>query len=341
MIFVHSRQGDQEVTQAFARATGKELWKSQYRAPFRQNQYATQMGYGPNSTPAVFEDKVFTLGITGILMCHDAKTGGVKWKKDYTARVDSRNMFTGTAMSPLIEAGMLLVHVGDDRGGSLMAMDPSSGALRWSWNGDGPGYSSPVVAEIGGVRHLVSMTLKHIVGLDLRNGALLWQTPFVDQWNENIVSPLVTGNRVIVSGVRKGTSAFDVVKQGTQWTVKPAWENPEYTMYMSSPILDGEYLYGMTNKRKGSIFAMDVKTGKVAWSTPGREGTNVSLVAAGDVLFLLNETGDLKVIRRTPAKYDAVADYKVSEETTWAHPVVMGKEILIRDAKSLRMFRLP
>ncbi|MBL8222617.1 MAG: PQQ-binding-like beta-propeller repeat protein [Bryobacterales bacterium] len=112
-------------------------------------------------------------------------------------------------------------------------------------------------------------------------------------------------------------------------------------MYMSSPVVDGDVMYGMTNKRKGSVFAMDVKTGKVLWSTPGREGTNMSLVAAGNLLFLLNETGDLKVIRRSAAKYDSVVEYKVSEETTWAQPLVLGKNLLVKDAKTLKMYRLP
>lgn len=340
-VFVHSRVGEQEVTQAFARATGKELWRAAYRAPFKQNQYATQMGHGPHSSPVFFADKVFTLGINGVLVCHDAKTGAVKWKKDYSARVDSQNMFTGTAMSPMIEGGMLLVHIGDDRGGSLMAMEPATGAVKWSWDGDGPSYSSPVVVEIGGVRQIVTLALKHAVGLDARNGALLWKVPFVDQWNENIVTPVVVGNRVILSGVRKGTLALDVVRQGAQWVAKQAWENAEYSMYMSSPVVDGDVMYGMTNKRKGSVFAMDVKTGKVLWSTPGREGTNMSLVAAGNLLFLLNETGDLKVIRRSAAKYDSVVEYKVSEETTWAQPLVLGKNLLVKDAKTLKMYRLP
>lgn len=340
-VFVHSRMGDQEVTQAFARATGKEMWKAAYRAPFKQNQYATQMGHGPHSSPVFFEEKVFTLGITGVLTCHDAKTGTVKWKKDYSARVDSQNMFTGTAMSPMIEGGLLLVHIGDDRGGSLMAMEPSTGAVKWSWNGDGPSYSSPVVAEIGGVRQIVTLALKHAVGLDARNGALLWKVPFVDQWNENIVTPVVVGNRVIVSGVRKGTIALDVGKQGSGWVAKVAWENPEYSMYMSSPVVEGDVLYGMTNKRKGSVFAMDVKTGKVLWSTPGRQGTNMSLVAAGNLLLLLNETGDLKVIRRSTAKFDPVVEYKVSEEATWSQPVLVGKNLLVKDATVLKMYRLP
>ncbi|MBL8177494.1 MAG: PQQ-like beta-propeller repeat protein [Bryobacterales bacterium] len=340
-VFVHSRVGDQEVVQALARGTGKEMWRAAYRAPFQQNQYATQMGHGPHSTPVFFEDKVITLGIKGMLVCHDAKTGAVKWKKDYSARVDSQNMFTGTAMSPLIEAGLVLVHIGDDRGGSLMAMDPATGAVKWSWDGDGPSYASPVVAEIGGVRQVVTLALKHAVGLDARNGALLWKSPFVDQWNENIVTPVVVGNRVVLSGVRKGTVALDVVRQGAGWTARTAWENAEYSMYMSSPVVDGDVLYGMTNKRKGSVFAMDVKTGKVLWSTPGREGTNLSLVAAGNVLFLLNETGDLKVIRRSAAKYDSVVEYKVSEEATWAQPVVLGKNLLVKDAKTVKMYRLP
>src|SRR5262249_35559295 len=157
---------------------------------------------GPHATPAWHQDKLYTLGITGILSCFNAKTGAVLWRNDFSKRVDTSNLFTGTAMSPLVDNGTLYVHVGDDRGGSLLALDAGTGSKKWSWDGDGPSYSSPVIADIGGKRQLIALTVKHAVGLDVRNGELLWQTDFKDQWNENIVTPIVHGNQVIFSGVR-------------------------------------------------------------------------------------------------------------------------------------------
>ena len=44
-------------------------------------------------------------------------------------------------------AALVILHVGGNNQGALTAFDPATGAVKWSWNGDGPGYGSPIVAE--------------------------------------------------------------------------------------------------------------------------------------------------------------------------------------------------
>ncbi|MDX1981734.1 MAG: PQQ-binding-like beta-propeller repeat protein [Bryobacteraceae bacterium] len=340
-VYVFGRDGSRETVQALERASGKTLWRTGYDVPFEQNQYASQMGRGPNSTPLLHEGRLYTLGITAVLSCLDARTGAVVWRKDYSARVNTKNLFTGTAMSPVIDSGLLIVHVGDDRKGSLVALDPATGAQKWIWEGDGAGYASPVIAEWNGVRQLITLSDRRGIGVSVREGKLLWSIGFKDQWIENIVSPVVDGRRVIFSGVRRGTVCVEIAQKDGQWTARTVWENPELTMYMSSPLLDGGRLYGMTNKKKGQIFCLDSATGKLLWTTTGREGANVSMVSAGDLMLLLNETGDLKIARRNPGRFEPVADYKVADQATWAQPVVLGRNLLIRDAASVTMYRLP
>src|SRR5918993_973895 len=156
-VFLHTRQGEQEVVSAFELATGKAVWTKSYDAAFDKNQYAVKMGKGPNSTPLVHEGRLYTLGVNAVLSAFDAKTGALLWRKDF-GRPDTSKLFCGTAMSPVIEKGLLIVHVGDDRGGKVVAFDAASGAERWSWAGDGPGYASPVVAELAGARQVVTLT---------------------------------------------------------------------------------------------------------------------------------------------------------------------------------------
>jgi len=332
-IFLFTRSGDQEVVQSLDRKSGKSRWSKSYAATFEKNKYATEMGKGPFSTPSYAQDKLVTLGVTGVLSCWNASTGALVWRKDFSKRIDTTNLFTGSATSPIVDSGTVYVHVGDDRAGSLLAVDLATGNQKWSWDGDGPSYSSPVIASLNGKRQLITLTTKQVVALDPRNGELLWKTDFKDQWNENIVTPVVHGNRVILSGVRRGTFALELSA-----APKVAWENNDVPMYMSSPILDGDALYGMSSKRKGALFCIDARTGKLTWSTTGREGTNMSLVSAGAFLFALNDTGDLKVIRRNAAKYEEVASYKVSEEKTWPQPVVWSDGVLVKDDGAVTMF---
>ena len=244
-------------------------------------------------------------------------------------------MFTGTAMSPIIDGGLLVVHVGDDGEGAFHAFDPATGAEKWTLPGHGPGYASPVVATFGGIRQLVTMTDKAVVGVGVSDGKQLWTIPFPDEWNENIVTPVVVGDLLIVSGIRKGTLGYRIAKAGTEMVATQAWQNADVPMYMSSPVADGGFLYGFSNKRKGQLFCLDAKTGTVKWTTEGRGGTNASLQSVGPNLLVLSTEGDLTVVRRSPEKFEELKRYKVADSQTWAQPVVLKDGLIVRTADSV------
>jgi outer membrane protein assembly factor BamB len=336
--YIHTRQDENEVVQCIDLATGKPLWKASYPASFTKNQYAVRMGKGPNSTPVLYRDKLYTLGVTAILSCFDAKTGALKWRKDYSKQIDTSKLFCGTAMSPLIESGMLIAHVGDDRKGWLVAFDAENGSERWTWEGDGPGYASPIVLDLEGTRQVVTLTDKSVIGVAADTGRLLWKQPFPDEWNENIVTPILYRKTLIVSGVRQGTRALKITKSGQQWTAKELWHNPKIAMYMSSPVLDGDYLYGLSHLRKGQFFCLDARTGEVRWATEGREGANAAVLSAGKHLVFLTDDGDLIVTAKSEKGFEAVAKYQAADSPTWAHPVIWGKQILIKDDSSLALW---
>jgi outer membrane protein assembly factor BamB len=337
-VFVHSRRDPQEIVTAIDLASGRPAWSDSYEAPFAKNQYAREMARGPFSTPLVTGGRLFTLGVTAILSAYDGASGKLLWRRDWSKEVDTSKLFTGTAMSPLAHGGLLLVHVGDDGGGAFYGLDPATGKDRWSLAGDGPGYASPIVASFDGIPHLVTMTDKALVGIDPAAGRELWRVPFPDEWNENIVTPVVAGGVLIVSGTRKGTFGYRVEQAGDRWSARQLWHNPDLPMYMSSPVTDGTYVYGLSNRRKGQFFCLDAKTGTAKWTTEGRAAQNAALVSAGANLVALTSDGDLVVIRRSPERFAEVRRYKVAETPTWAHPAVTGKGIVIRDAGSVSLW---
>ena len=104
-VFVHSRRDPEELVTALELDSGKVLWQQKYQAPFAKNQYASRMAKGPNSTPLVAGDLVYTLGVTGVLSAWRVADGTLAWRKDYSAAVDTSKLFCGTAMSPLIDGG--------------------------------------------------------------------------------------------------------------------------------------------------------------------------------------------------------------------------------------------
>ena len=339
-VFLHTRQDEQEVVSSFDLKTGRTLWTKSYPAPFDKNQYAVRMGKGPHSTPVVHGGRLYTLGVTAVLSAFDARTGELAWRKDFSPGLDTSKMFCGTAMSPVIERGALVVHVGDDRCGRVYAFDAATGAERWKWEGDGPGYSSPVVVELAGARQIVTLTDKSIVGLAADTGRLLWKLPFPDEWNENIVTPVLYGKTLIVSGVRKGTTAFEIVKGAGGFEARQAWANPKVAMYMSSPVVAGDHLYGMSATRKGQYFCLDAKTGGLVWATEGREGNQAAVLSAGGVLLFLTADGDLIIAGRSLKGFEPLARYKVADSATMTHPAVVGRQILVKDEKSLSLLSI-
>lgn len=334
-VFVHSRIDPEEVVTALDYGSGKQLWQQKYPAPFTKNQYAVKMAKGPNATPLVVGNRLFTLGVTGVLNAWDTTTGKQLWTKDFSKTVDTSKLFCGTAASPLLSNGQVVIQVGSDvHGGQILALDPATGASRWEWRGAGPGYASPVIIDVAGGQQIVAMTEGSMVGLNSK-GVELWSVPFPDEWHENIVTPIWTGSHLIVSGPRQGTHAFSLAQTGGKWQATEVWKNPDVAMYMSSPVFGDGLIYGHSEKRKGQFVALDAKTGEVRWITEGRDGEHASVMLTPSNLVYLTNNADLIVAKRATAKFEVEKKYDVAESGTWATPVFLGTDLLVRDATGL------
>ena len=61
---------------------------------------------------------------------------------------------------------------------------------------------------------------------------------------------------------------------------------------------------------------------------------------AGRVWLALTNSGYLVVVKASGTAFEPVAEYRVAEGGTDAHPVFLGDRILIRDDSTLRSFRI-
>ena len=339
-VFVHSRKDENEVVSCFDLDSGKQLWSDNYPTPYKMNPAAVSHGKGPKSTPVVSDNKLFTLGISGILSCYDATNGKLLWRREFSKTNKTTSPLYGTAMSPLVDRGLVIAHVGGQDSGTLGAFDVATGETRWTWSGDGPGYASPIIVDIGGTRQIVTQTQKHIVGISASGGQLLWQIPFETEYEQNIATPVIYKQTLIFSGIDKGVFAVKPSTSGRTWVTHQVWQNPEVSMYMNSPVVVGDYIYGLSNKRKGQFFCLDARTGKSQWLSNGREGDNAAVVAGGQFLLILTDGAELVVARADSKQFEVVKKYPVAASATWAHPVIVGKRVLIKDASSLALLAL-
>ena len=331
-IYVHARQGDREVVTALRPENGQTIWQESYAAPYTMNPAAVSHGKGVKSTPVVEDGRIFTFGIGGILSCFDAKTGKPRWRKEFGSPD------FGVATSPLVDRGLVIVHVGGNTQGALTAFDAATGAEKWSWKGDGPAYASPIVVELAGTRQVVTQSRHNIIGVSAATGDLLWQIPFKTVYAQNIVTPAVYRDTLIFSGIGDPVMGVKVLKHGAEWTTETVWQNKDFSMYMSSPVVSGDLLFGFTERKRGQFFCLKPSDGTALWTSDGRQADNAAIVAAGSVWLILTPDANLTVARRSDKALEPLRKYTVADSATWAHPVVMGHGILIKDTTNLALW---
>ena len=138
------------------------------------------------------------------------------------------------------------------------------------------------------------------MGVDVASGALLWERPFVSPNFTNSNTPIVAGDLLIVSSNTVPTSGYRVSKKGTEWVVETAWENADVPMRLSDAVVVGDVLFGISTRNAGQYFSLDVKTGKTLWTSEGRQAAHAAIARAGDLLFSMEEDGELIVASEQP-----------------------------------------
>lgn len=337
-IFLLARKGENEIASSLDLTTGKTVWQQSYPAPYEMVSVARAHGKGPKSTSVIDQGRLYTFGISGVLSAFDAASGKLLWRKDFSKQYKTTWPAFGTAMSPVVADGRVIAHVGGQPGGALTAFDAKTGESLWSWSEDAPAYTSPIVVTLAGVRQIVTQTEKHIVGVSFDKGALLWEIPFTTPYDQNIVTPVIYKDTLIFSGHQQRTFAVRVAQVAGKWSTEEIWTNDAVPMYMSSPVLSGDHLYGFTEKRRGSLFCLDARDGKLLWTDEGRQGDNASLVLAGNQLLVLTTEGELLVVPANPGGYQVTASYEVADTPTWAHLTVTGGRILVKDQTTLAVW---
>jgi outer membrane protein assembly factor BamB len=331
-IYLHTRQGDREVVSCLRPETGQVIWQEGYAAPYPVNPAAVRHGKGVKSTPVVADGRICTFGINGILSCFDAKTGKPLWRKEFGSPD------FGTATSPVVDRGLLIAHVGTNGRGALTAFDAQTGAEKWSWKGDGPAYASSIVAELGGTRQVVTQSQHNVVGVSAATGELLWRIPFSTPYEQNIVTPVLYRETLIFSGLDNGVMGVKVLKRGSEWVTETVWQNKDVGMYMNSPVVSGDLLFGLSYLKRGQFFCLDPRNGATLWTSEGRQADNAAIVDAGSVLFFLTNDAELIVARKSAKGFEPLRKYSVADSATWAHPVILNSGVLIKDATTLALW---
>jgi outer membrane protein assembly factor BamB len=326
-LYTMGLRGDREYVIAFSTATGKEVWATPHGSAFRNDR-----GDGPRGTPTVDGERLYALGGNGDLSCLDIKTGRSIWTMNVLSKFGGSNTRWGMSESPLVIGEKVLVNAGGP-GASIVALKKTDGSLIWKSQSDEAGYSSAIPVEVGGVTQVVFFTGSRAVGLDLRDGRLLWEYSRPSNDVANIATPVARGNRVFISS-DYGTGG-GVVEIKADGKAQEVYFTKDMRNHHSSTVLVGDYLYGFSSS---ILTAMRFDTGEIAWRD--RSVGKGSLVFADGNLYCFSENGVVGLVEATPTAYREKGRFQIKQGSlpTWTHPVIAGGRLYLRDQDTIYAF---
>lgn len=301
-------------------ATGKVLWKHSYPCPLTPLSYQG----GPSATPAVDQQRVYTLSKSGDLFCLDVDNGQIVWSKKFAPAPRKEGDYQvdwGYAGSPLIVGPQLFLSVG----WAAMALDKSTGRVLWD-NGPGrPGYSSPVPFSADGRECLALLVARGVVATDAASGHIRWTIPWRTTWDQNAPDVLVSERKLFVStGHGVGCALFDIAGRAPQ----EIWRNKNMKNELSSSVLYRECLYGFDKDRLACI---DWNSGASRWTEPGLG--RGSLILVDGHLIIVGERGRLVLAKATPEAYRVLGELQLpAGERYWTAPAFSAGRIFVRNA---------
>ena len=335
-----SRQGPwdaEETVIALDAATGKTLWEHKY--PSRREDFS--FGAGPHSTPLVVGDRVFTVGTNQQLFAFDKRTGRVLWSHDFIAEFGSPelllrpNVKTGYGCSLIAFEGAVICSVGGP-GQSVMAFRQSDGAVLWKSGDFLTSAAAPILIELGGQPQVVFLAGGTVMGLDPRNGRILWGHPHDPGNDLNCTTPIWGADNVLFlsSAYKAGSRAIRLRQQGGITHADELWFTNRVRYMFLSAVRVGNFVYGTTGDfGPAFLTALDINTGQAAWQHRGFQ--RASLVQAGDKTIVMDEDGDLAMARLTPDGATVLAQTRLFETTSWTVPTLVGTTLYARDREKI------
>lgn len=322
-VFIIDHRNSEGVVRAFDLATGKALWSFSYADAAGEN-------YGfARTTPAFDNGRLFALSRMGRVFCLNADSGAVIWQKDAIKTFGGALPRWQIAGSPILDGDQLIICVGGPD--TLVALDPSSGALLWKGgNGDPMGYATPVVTQVGGERLVLAFTGTSLIGVRPGDGQVVWTHPWQTSYDVNAATPIVLPEQrvFITSGYRHGCALLQMAPS----SVRVLWENKNVQAHFSTPVFYQGHIYA--NSDPDHLVCLDPSDGSVAWSQRGFQKGGL-ILADGHIFALGGRNGDLVVVEAAPSDYVEKGRITPLGGKSWTAPILCDGKLIIRNTQAM------
>lgn len=320
-LYTMAVEGENETAYRLRESDGEVVWRVPLGPVFPE-----VFGNGPRATPTVEKDVVYMLAAPGRLHALKTQDGTRLWEVDLTKEFGTAPPTRGFSSSPLIDGDLLLLETGGTDGKAVVALDKTTGKIRWSALNGKPGYVTPLAVTIDGVRQYVFVrTMDGEIISFLPDGTVHWRYP----WKGGaIASPLfLAPNRIFASATDDvGAVLLEIGKADGKATVKEVWNSRVMKNHFSSPVLYEGHIYGFDN---ASLKCIVAATGEQKWVQRGYG--KGSLIAADGLLYILSDQGELILAEATPEAFREKGKVKLLEGKTWTAPVLAHGRLYLRD----------
>jgi len=333
-IFVQGMRNSQSVVSALNRADGTLAWvKPIGRAGDNDR------GPGPRGTPTVDGDRLYVLTENGDLAALRVQDGAIAWQRNILQEFGGRNIDWLISESPLVDGNNVIVSPGG-RGAGMAALDKMTGKTVWVSKelSDRAGYSSPIIADVQGVRTIMTLTGEAGVGVRASDGKLMWRHPAVSNSTANIATPVFFDNKVFYSSdYGTGGALLALRAQNGEVHAQEVYFTRDMQNHHGGLVVVNGYLYGFHN---AILTCLEFATGKVMWRN--RSVGKGSLAYADGSLYLWSENNVVGLADASPAAYRETGRFRLPEQgwPSWAHPVISGGRLYIRDQGILTAYNI-
>jgi outer membrane protein assembly factor BamB len=331
-IFTIEQRKQKEVVAAYDLGTGREKWIHGWDARFQE----TMGGDGPRATPVWHEGRLYALGAAGEFRCLDAASGKRIWSHNILQENQAENLQWGMAASPLIVDDKVIVLPGGPGGKSVVAYNRLTGEVAWKALDDKQSYISPQLVTLSGIRQIMVTSASRVVGLEINDGSLLWEFPWVYD-HARAAQPIVTADNqfFISAGYGFGAALIEIANKDGSSETRKIWANTRMKNKFSSSVLYQGFIYGFD---EAILACIDAATGELKWKG-GRYGYGQLLLASGH-LVILGESGEVALVKANPEKYEELARFQAIEGKTWNVPAIADGRLIVRNAAEMACFRI-
>lgn len=328
LVFTSGNNGaNQDTVYCLDLDTGKPVWTYAYPCKTAAHEMPI-VPPGPCATVSVAQGKVFAISREGDVLCLDANSGALVWKKSLITDFHGKRPVYGYASSPLVDDDRLFLDAGGSTG-STVCLKATTGELIWAAGSGEAGYASPFLAHFQDQDLLIVFKGQALVILDPSNGKE--HARYATTTNDfcNTATPALTAGGHLLISHTGSDGATGLMYNGSEIT--QSWNLRDLGMLFNSGVPWGKQdLIVFNDQVRGAndLRCIDVPTGKAVWhSTEIDKG---EAILSDGYLLVLSAKGELFLAKPSNSGISVLSRAQVLGGKCWALPVISHHRILCR-----------